>query len=98
MTVHLSFAGQRSATLLLSDQTEWHRSVYAINKGHSLLTEDDASFASLIHSAIRACSELSSGHTHADAPRVLALCEAARLSCLTGSPEHSSSILGMLES
>ena len=98
MTVHLSFAGQRSATLLLSDQTKWHRSVYAINKGHSLLIKDDASFAALIHSAISTCSKLSSGHTHADAPRVLALCEAARLSCLTGSPEHSSSILGMLES
>lgn len=97
MTVHLAFSNQRSATLLLSDQTEWHRSVYAVNKGHSLLTEDDASFASLIHSAIESSNELSSGHTHADAPRVLALCEAARLSCLTGAPEHSSSILEMLE-
>ena len=97
MTVHLAFSNQRSATLLLSDQTEWHRSVYAVNKGHSLLTEDDTSFASLIHSAIESSNELSSGHTHADAPRVLALCEAARLSCLTGAPEHSSSILEMLE-
>ncbi len=97
MTVHLKFADQRSATLLLSDQTEWHRSVYAVNKDHSLLTEDDASFAPLVHRAIEACNELSSGHMHANAPRVLALCEAARLSCLTGTAEHSSSILEMLE-
>ncbi|MBI69975.1 MAG: hypothetical protein CMJ38_08290 [Phycisphaerae bacterium] len=98
MTVHLAFPNQRSATLLLSDQTDWHRSIYAINKEHSLLTEDDLTFASLIHHAIETCDELSSGHTHADAPRVLALCEAARLSCLTGAPELTSSILGMFES
>ena len=98
MTVHLKFADQRSATLLLSDHAEWRRSVYAVNKGHSLLMEDDVSLASLIHGAIASSNEFSSGHTHADAPRVLALCEAARLSCLTGAPEHSSSILGMFDS
>ena len=31
----------------------------------------------------------------ADAPRILALCEAARLSCITGNSEQPSRVLGM---
>ncbi len=91
MTVNMKFTGSRCATLLLSDQSHWKRELQMISEEHSLTFGDhDTSFAQLI------CDDIqSSESTPADAPRILALCEAARLSCLTGSAELPSRVLEM---
>jgi hypothetical protein len=91
MTVNLQFQQQRCATLLLSDQSSWKREMQMIGSEHSITFGDDnASPAQLIADGIH-----SSEATMADAPRVLALCEAARLSCLTGASEQPSRVLEM---
>jgi hypothetical protein len=91
MTVNLQFQQQRCATLLLSDLSSWKREVHMIGEDHSITFGDgEASPAGLIADGIR-----SSEATMADAPRVLALCEAARLSCLTGASEQPSRVLEM---
>jgi len=91
MTVNLQFQQQRCATLLLSDQSSWKREMQMIGQDHSITFGDgDATPAQLIADGIH-----SSEATIADAPRVLALCEAARLSCLTGSGEQPSRVLEM---
>ena len=89
MTVNVQFQQQRCATLLLSDQSSWKREMQMIGDDHSITFGDgDTSPAQLIADGIH-----SSEATMADAPRVLALCEAARLSCLTGSAEQPSRVL-----
>jgi hypothetical protein len=91
MTVNLQFQQQRCATLLLSDQSIWKREMQMIGDAHSITFGDgEASLAQLIAEGIH-----SSKATMADAPRVLALCEAARLSCLTGASEQTSRVLEM---
>ena len=91
MTVNLQFQQQRCATLLLSDQSSWKREVQMIGNEHSITFGDgDATPAQLIADGIQ-----STETTMADAPRVLALCEAARLSCLTGASELPSRVLEM---
>ena len=91
MTVNLQFQQQRCATLLLSDQSRWKREMQMIGQEHSISFGDkDVSSAQLIADGIH-----SSEATMADAPRVLALCEAARLSCLTGAGEQPSRVLEM---
>ncbi len=91
MTVNLQFQHNRVATLLLSDQSNWKRELQIIGEDHSLTFGDgDAAIAKLIADGIH-----STEATSANAPRVLALCEAARLSCLTGSPEQPSRVLEM---
>jgi hypothetical protein len=94
MTVQLRFGEQRCATLFLSDQSTWNREVLVLSDNHSLkVDEHDTSLASLIAAGF---TEEFSEHT-ADAPRILALCEAARLSCLTGNSEQPSKVLGMFQ-
>ncbi len=91
MTVNLQFQHNRVATLLLSDQSNWKRELQIIGEDHSLTFGDgDAAIAKLIADGIH-----STEATSANAPRVLALCEAARLSCLTGSPEQPSRVIEM---
>jgi hypothetical protein len=91
MTVNLQFQQQRCATLLLSDQSNWKREMQMIGEDHSITVGDgNASPAQLIADGIR-----SNETTVADAPRVLALCEAARLSCLTGASEQPRRVLEM---
>jgi len=91
MTVNLQFQHNRVATLLLSDQSSWKRELQIIGEDHSLTFGDgDVTTAQLIAEGIH-----STEPTSADAPRVLALCEAARLSCLTGSSEQPSRVLEM---
>jgi len=91
MTVNLQFQHSRVATLLLSDQASWKRELQVISEDHALTFGDgDTPIAQLIAEGMH-----SSEVTSADAPRVLALCEAARLSCLTGSPEQPSRVLEM---
>ncbi|MDP6541992.1 MAG: hypothetical protein QGF07_04320 [Phycisphaerales bacterium] len=95
MTVQLRFGDQRCATLLLSDQASWKREVLVLGDNHTARVDDgNASLASLI------AAGFSTEPSHqpvqnADAPRILALCEAARLSCLTGNNEQPSKVLGM---
>ena len=94
MTVQLRFGDQRCATLFLSDQSSWKREVLVLSIDHSVKVDDgDVSLASLIAAGF---SEQQTEHT-ADAPRILALCEAARLSCLTGNSEQPSKVLGMFQ-
>ena len=94
MTVQLRFGNQRCATLLLSDQASWKREVLVIGENHTLTVDDgDASLASLIAAGFSEDQPTQS----ADAPRILALCEAARLSCLTGNSEQPSRVLGMFQ-
>jgi hypothetical protein len=91
MTVNLQFQQQRCATLLLSDQSSWKRESLMISENHSFVIGDgNATLSKLIADGI-----LGGESTVADAPRVLALCEAARLSCLTGSSEQPSRVLEM---
>ena len=91
MTVNLQFRQNRVATILLSDQATWNREALMIGEDHSFVVGDeDLSPAVLIAEGIH-----SSEATMADAPRVLALCEAARLSCLTGASEQPSRVLEM---
>jgi hypothetical protein len=91
MTVNLQFAQNRIATLLLSDQSTWKRELQMLGQGHTItLSDGNSSLAELIADGIH-----SSEPTMADAPRVLALCESARLSCLTGSPEQPNRVLKM---
>ncbi|MDP7005383.1 MAG: hypothetical protein QF718_04145 [Phycisphaerales bacterium] len=91
MSVNLQFSGQRIATILLSDQATWKRETLMIGDNHSIVIGDsDTNPAQLISDGI-----LSTESTSADAPRVLALCEAARLSCLTGSTEQPNRVLEM---
>ena len=91
MTVNLQFAQQRIATLLLSDQSSWKREMQMIGVDHTVTFSDgDATVAQRIADGIH-----SSEPTMADAPRVLALCESARLSCLTGSAEQPNRVLEM---
>ena len=91
MTVNMKFTGSRCATLLLSDQSTWKRELQMIGDNHSLTFGDnDSTFSQLIAQGIH-----SSEPTVADAPKVLALCESARLSCLTGSAEQPSRVLEM---
>ncbi len=91
MTINLQFQQQRCATLLLSDQSNWKREVQMIGEDHSITFGDcGVSPAQLIADGLN-----SSEATMADAPRVLALCEAARLSCLTGASEQPSRVLEM---
>jgi hypothetical protein len=92
MTVNLQFQHNRVATLLLSDQSSWKRELQMIGEDHSLTFGDgDATPPQLIAEGIHSCETT----TTADAPRVLALCEAARLSCLTGASEQPSRVLDM---
>ncbi len=94
MTVQLRFGDQRCATLFLSDQSSWKREVLVLGDDHSVKVDDgDVSLASLIAAGF---SEEQTQHT-VDAPRILALCEAARLSCLTGNSEQPSKVLGMYQ-
>ncbi len=94
MTVQLRFGNQRCATLFLSDQSSWRREVLVLGDDHSVTVDDGKiSLASLIAAGF---SEEQTQHT-ADAPRILALCEAARLSCLTGNSEQPSKVLGMFQ-
>jgi len=91
MTVNLQFQQQRCASLLLSDQSNWKRTLHMIGQDHSITFGDgDTLPARLIADGIH-----SSEATMADAPRVLALCEAARLSCLTGAAEQPHRVLEM---
>ncbi|MBT4530141.1 MAG: hypothetical protein HOC27_02965 [Phycisphaerae bacterium] len=91
MTVNLQFQHNRVATLLLSDQSTWKRELQIISEDHSLTFGDaEVTTAQLIADGIH-----STETTSADAPRVLALCEAARLSCLTGASEQPSRVLEM---
>ncbi len=91
MTVNMQFQHSRVATLLLSDQSDWKRELQIISHDHALTFGDGGTaVAQLIADGIH-----STEATSADAPRVLALCEAARLSCLTGSPEQPSRVLDM---
>jgi hypothetical protein len=91
MTVNLQFQHNRVATLLLSDQSNWKRELQVISEDHSLTFGDgNTEIAQLIADGIH-----SKEVTSADAPRVLALCEAARLSCLTGASEQPSRVLEM---
>lgn len=91
MTVNLQFQHQRCATMLLSDQATWKREAFMISEDHSIVVGDrDATPVRLIADGIHSDRE-----TTADAPHVLALCEAARLSCLTGSVEQPSRVLEM---
>ena len=91
MTVNLQFQQQRVATMLLSDQATWKREAMMINEKHSIVVGDgDTTPAQLIAKGIH-----STQSTTADAPRVLALCEAARMSCLTGAAEQPSRVLAM---
>jgi len=92
MTVQLRFGDQRCATLFLSDQSSWKREVLVLGDDHSVKVDDgDVSLASLIAAGF---SEEQTQHT-VDAPRILALCEAATLSCLTGNSEDPIKVLGM---
>ncbi|MDP7008976.1 MAG: hypothetical protein QGI78_05335 [Phycisphaerales bacterium] len=92
MTVQLRFGDQRCATLLLSDQSHWKREVLVLGNDHTVTVDDGTtSLASLIASGI---TEEQPEHS-ADAPRILALCESARLSCITGNSEQPSKVLGM---
>jgi hypothetical protein len=94
MTVQLRFGDQRCASLLLSDQSQWKREVLVLGKDHTLSVDDGkSSLASLIAAGF---DEKQAEHS-ADAPRILALCEAARLSCLTGNSEQPSKVLGMFQ-
>jgi hypothetical protein len=91
MSVNVQFQHNRVATLLLSDQSSWKRELQVISDEHSLTFGDGGTtIAQRISDGIH-----STEFTSADAPRVLALCEAARLSCLTGSPEQPSRVLEM---
>ncbi|MBC8308974.1 MAG: hypothetical protein ISR75_01800 [Phycisphaerales bacterium] len=91
MTVNLQFAQQRIATLLLSDQSTWKREIQMIGVNHTITFSDgDATLAQRIADGIH-----SSEPTMANAPRVLALCESARLSCLTGTVEQPNRVLEM---
>jgi len=91
MTVNMQFQHNRVATLLLSDQSNWKRELQIIGENHALTFGDgDVSHCQLIADGIH-----STQTTSADAPRVLALCEAARLSCLTGASEQPSRVLEM---
>jgi len=91
MSVNVQFQHNRVATLLLSDRSTWKRETFMINEDHSLTFGDgEATLAKLIADGIHSCET-----TSADAPRVLALCEAARLSCLTGASEQPSRVLEM---
>ena len=92
MTVQLRFGDQRCATLLLSDQATWKREVLVVGANHTVTVDDgDASLASIIAAGFAD----DQAAQNADAPRILALCEAARLSCLTGNSEQPSRVLGM---
>ena len=98
MTVNLKFAHQACATLNLSDQAAWNRETQIISKGHTIkANESNAGIAPLISDAMHSVIKGDSAHVVADAPRIIALCEAARLSCLTESIEQPSKILEMLE-
>jgi len=89
MTVNMQFQHQRCATLLLSDQAEWKRETQMIGINHTIIVGDgDTSFATLIADGIASATIPEGMQTVADAPRILALCESARLSCLTGSIEQ----------
>jgi hypothetical protein len=91
MTVNLQFQHQRVATMLLSDQATWNREILMLSDNHSIVVGDgETNIAQLIADGIH-----SRQTTSADAPRVLALCEAARLSCLTGASEQPSRVLEM---
>jgi len=91
MTVNLQFQKQRVATMLLSDQSTWKRETLMISENHSISIGDhETTLPQLIADGISSCET-----TMADAPRVLALCEAARLSCLTGAAEQPSRVLTM---
>jgi hypothetical protein len=94
MTVQLRFGDQRCASLLLSDQSQWKREVLVLGKDHTLSVDDgESSLASLIAAGF----DKKQAEHSADAPRILALCEAARLSCLTGNSEQPSKVLGMFQ-
>jgi len=98
MTVNLQFQQQRCATLHLSDQATWKRETCMIGNGRTLLINDGgATPAAAIANGIISMLTEQPQTTTADAPRVLALCEAARLSCLTGSLERPSRVLEMLQ-
>ena len=92
MHVMVRFENRRSGTLLLSDVGPWFRSATATTAEDTFTMQDQASPASLIAAALR--SEVLTPVP--DAAGVHALCEAARLSCLTGSPEDPQHIGEML--
>jgi hypothetical protein len=97
MTVNLQFQQQRCATLLLSDQAPWKRETFMISDGHTITINDGgATPATMIAEGIILSTQESSPTAIADAPRVLALCEAARMSCLTGSSEQPTRVMEML--
>ena len=96
MTVNLQFQQQRCATMLLCDQAPWKREMQMIGNGHAIVIDDGGkSPATLIAHGITATLTEQISTTTADAPRVLALCEAARMSCLTGSSEQPHRVLEM---
>ena len=96
MTVNLQFQQQKCATMLLSDQAPWKREMQMIGNGHAIVIDDGGkSPATLIADGITATLSERQTLTTADAPRILALCEAARMSCLTGSSEHPHRVLEM---
>ena len=99
MTVNMQFQHDRCATLLLSDQAEWKRETQMICKDHTTVISDgDTTIAKLIADCINKSIDESGIQTVADAPRILALCESARLSCLTGSIEQPHKVLEMFSS
>ena len=99
MTVNMQFQHDRCATLLLSDQAEWKRETQMISSNHTTVVNDeDTTIANLIADCINKSIEESGIQTVADAPRILALCESARLSCLTGSIERPHKVLEMFGS
>ncbi len=96
MTVNLQFQHQKCATMLLSDQAPWKREMQMIGNGHAIVINDGGkSPATLIADGITVTLTEQPSTTTADAPRILALCEAARMSCLTGSCEHPHRVLEM---
>mgnify|MGYP001327832989 CR=1 FL=1 len=99
MTVNMQFQHDRCATLLLSDQAGWTRETLMISSNHTTVVNDgDTTIATLIADCINKSTEESGIQTVADAPRILALCESARLSCLTGSIEQPYKVLEMFSS
>ncbi len=95
MSVSMRFGDRRCATMVLSDQSTWQRSMTVLGDEGKLQVADDAdaSPAALIAEQISASSP---ADPVADFPRVLALCEAARLSSLTASVEDPRRILEMI--
>jgi hypothetical protein len=92
MHVMVRFEHRRSGALLLSDTGPWFRIASASTAEDTFTMQDQATEASLIAAALR--SEVLTPVP--DAAGVHALCEAARLSCLTGSPENPQHIAEML--